>query len=247
MMIKDSQDAFGHMMSDFLEGKLQTMPLTERDDNYIDIDRNPDYYFSTFDKWLPMEQKAMEYVTGRVLDVGCGAGRHTLYLQERGHEVVAIDNSPLVLEVARRRGVKDARLCSLTQINNKSGVFDTMIFMGTNFPLVGTLEKAQKILNKLTLITNHNARIIAQTLDPYETTNPDHLSYHAANRAAGRWSGQCKIRYRYRKYTTPWMDFLLTSKQELEILLKDTAWQVEKYLNEEMLLALYIAILKKRE
>lgn len=41
--------------------------------------------------------------SGRALDVGCGTGRHTLELAERGWEAVGIDNVRRAVETARRR------------------------------------------------------------------------------------------------------------------------------------------------
>jgi SAM-dependent methyltransferase len=244
-MLKDYQDAFGHMMKDFLDGMLHNTPVVERDDGNIDTDNNPEYYFSTYEQWLPGEQKAMEFVKGRVLDGGCGAGRHSLYLQEKGHDVVGIDNSPLALEVARKRGVKDTKLRSISQISKKLGMFDTVLLLGSNFSLVGTTEKAKRILDRIDSATNEGARIIAQTLDPYDTGDPDHLSYHAANRAAGKWGGQAKLKYRYRKYATPWFDYLMVSKEEMENILDGTGWKINKFIESEG--PVYIAIIDKKK
>jgi SAM-dependent methyltransferase len=243
-MLKNYQDAFGHMMKDFLDGVLHNTPVVERDDGNIDTDNNPEYYFSTFKQWLPGEQKAMEFVKGRVLDIGCGAGRHALYLQGKGLKVVGIDNSPLALEVVRKRGVKNTKLCSISQISKKLGMFDTVLLLGSNFSLVGTPEKAKRILDRIDSATNEGARIIAQTLDPYDTGDPDHLSYHAANRAAGKWGGQAKIKYRYRKYATPWFDFLMVSRDEMKNLLEGTNWEIYKFIDSEG--PVYIAIIEKK-
>lgn len=245
-MIADKQDAFGHMMKDFLDGNLRSTPVIQRNDGAFDADVNPDFYFSRFGDWMPSEREAMRFVKGRVLDIGCGAGRHALYLQEQGHEVVAIDNSPLALETARKRGVKDTRLCSINQLNKKLGLFDSVILMGNNFALVGTPEAARKILAKMAMITTADARVFAHTLDPYKTTNPDHLFFHAANKAAGKLGGQMKLKYIYGKFASPWFGFLLTSKAELEKILEGTAWHVKKYLDDAKYPANYITILVKR-
>lgn len=57
-----------------------------------------------------IERKALELARGRVLDVGAGAGCHSLVLQNRGLEVTAIDISPLSVQVQQERGVRDARV-----------------------------------------------------------------------------------------------------------------------------------------
>ena len=84
-----------------------------------------------------------------VLDVGCGAGRVCLHLQEQGHEVIGIDNSPLAVKVARERGVQDARVLSITQASrNKLGQVDTIVMMGNNFGLFASPKRARWLLRR---------------------------------------------------------------------------------------------------
>jgi SAM-dependent methyltransferase len=45
---------------------------------------------------------------GRALDLGCGAGRNTLYLARRGWEVIGIDLVGRAVDIARARAVGDA-------------------------------------------------------------------------------------------------------------------------------------------
>lgn len=76
--MKPEEDAFGQMIWAFYKGK-EASEILERDDGYIDA-MSPKAYFSEYEDWPLIEQKAMESVKGRVLDIGCGAGRHSLYL-----------------------------------------------------------------------------------------------------------------------------------------------------------------------
>ena len=62
------------------------------------------------------------------------------------------------------------------------------------------------------------------------TDLPEHLAYHAQNRAQGKLSGQARIRVRYKKYVTPWIDFLMVSKDELINILNDTDWQMSEFI-----------------
>ena len=86
--------------------------MVERDDGYVNV-MTADVYFAPFADWPERQHQAMQFVKGRVLDVGAGAGRHALHVQEQGHNVVAIDVSPMAIEVCRKRGVKDARVLSI--------------------------------------------------------------------------------------------------------------------------------------
>jgi methylase of polypeptide subunit release factors len=94
--------------------------VVERDDGFIGTTPRP-FYFEPFRRWPAHHRRAMRLVRGRVLDVGAGAGRVALHLQERGHEVVAIDISPGAVEVCRRRGVRDARVCPIEDVDESLG------------------------------------------------------------------------------------------------------------------------------
>lgn len=69
----------------------------------------------------------------RVLDAGCGAGQMTIELAERGAEVVAIDISPSLVEIARQRLPQHLRdlvqFTSGDMLDARLGQFDHVIAM----------------------------------------------------------------------------------------------------------------------
>ena len=95
--MKPQEDAFGQQFWAQYNG-AESFEVMEREDGYIDVG-DPKLYFSDYTDWAPFEQKAMEFAKGRVLDIGCGAGRHSLYLQKKGFDVLGIDSSPLAVEI----------------------------------------------------------------------------------------------------------------------------------------------------
>ncbi len=135
--MKESEDAYGALLLAHLADDTRACEIVERDDGFIETNAGPGVYFKPFRRWAAHERRAMRFVRGRVLDVGAGAGRVSLHLQERGHEVVAIDISPGAVEVCRRRGVRDARLCRFEDVGPELGVFDTVVMWGNNFGLFG--------------------------------------------------------------------------------------------------------------
>ena len=167
---------------------------------------------------------------GRVLDIGCGAGRHCLYFQSKGLDVVGVDVSPLAVDVCKQRGVKDARVLSITEITRSLGVFDTITMMGNNFGLFGSFARARRLLRRFHGLTSANGRIVAVTLDPYQTDNPAHLAYHERNRKRGRMGGQIRLRVRHQMSKTPWFDYLFVSQAELKDIVSDTGWHVAQIL-----------------
>lgn len=242
--LRDDEDAFGHALRDYLRGRTRG-EIIERSDGFIQPGPGGPMYFAEYRQWPAHERAAMRYVRGRVLDVGCGAGRHALYLQRRGHEVVGIDVSPLAIAVARRRGLRQAKLVSLAQVSPRLGRFDTVLMLGANFGLLQSASRAPRLLRRLHAVTVEDARIVASTLDPYRTSEPAHRAYHRWNRGRGRMGGQVRIRVRYRGYATPWFDYLFVSTAEMRALLRGTGWHLARVLRSARRGPQYAAILEK--
>jgi SAM-dependent methyltransferase len=241
-MLKDHQDAFGHEMYDHHAGK-GGFEIVERDDGFFSISAGPRLYFLEYTDWPPSEREAMQHVQGRVLDIGCGAGRHSLYLQAQGFDVVGTDASPLAVEVCRLRGLRQVQVAPITQLSRRLGVFDTIVMMGNNFALTGTPQRARWLLRRFHGMTSETGRILAQTRDPYGTDVPEHLAYHAHNREQGRMSGQARLRVRYKRYVTPCIDFLMLSAAEMRGIVGGTGWEVRQVIEDQA--GVYVAVLEK--
>ncbi len=248
-MLNRKQDAFGRALLDSQQGGRPRLAF-ERDDGYIDCSGGTDGYFAPYREWDPAEKRALRYVRGRVLDVGCGAGRHCLYLQQQGHDVVGIDNSPLALKVCRQRGVRRTLALALSELSSRrlrslGGRFDSVLMMNNNFGLCGSPQRARRMLHRFLGITNPDARIIASTRDPYASKRPEHTSYHRRNRKRGRLGGQARIRVRYQNYSTPWFDLLLASVKELRGILDSTGWELARTMPQRD--GCYIAVIERTE
>ena len=241
-MLTEQQDAYGQIVWDHLHGK-PSVEIIERDDGWFGMSGGAPQYFAEFKDWPKHQQAAMRFVRGRVLDVGCGAGRCCLYLQKQGHPGVGIDQSPLAIKVCRKRGVKDSRVLPITRVGRALGQFDTILMMGKNFGLFGSRSRARWLLRRLHALTSPNARIVAESLNVYQTKDPDHLRYQRFNRRRGRMSGQLRLRFRYRWYCTPWFDYLIVSLEEMEAILAGTGWRIQRFLKSAG--PLYIAVIEK--
>jgi len=241
-MLKDYEDAYGYEIYDHFSGK-DAVEIIEREDGYVDLSSGPLTYFQTHDDWSNHYKDAMTSVTGRVLDIGCGAGRFSLYLQGKGHSVLGIDNSPKAVEVCLLRGLKEARGVPITRISASLGKFDTILMLGNNFGLMSNPTRAKWQLQRFRQITHEDALLIAESNDIYQTDDPLHLEYQAYNRQRGRLSGQIRLRVRYKKRKTPWFDYLMVSKDEMEEILDGTGWYIRKYIDSDT--SSYIAIIEK--
>jgi len=241
--LRDSEDAYGHLMYDYFRGR-HGAEIVEREDGLFDVSNSlPGYYMSDYSTWKVSEKLGLRYVRGRVIDVGCGAGRISLFLQQKGLDVLAVDVSPLAVRVCKLRGVRKVMVISATGITSVLGVFDTIVMFGNNFGLFGNPQRAKWLLKRFHNMTSEKARIIVESFDPYKTTDPVHRQYHAINRRKGRLGGQLKIRVRYRKYVTPWFQYLIVSKSEMRKILKGTGWTLRRTFETKS--GSYVAIIEK--
>lgn len=228
------QDAYGQILLARFEGR-GGQEIMEREDGLIYCG-DPGDYFAPFRRWPPVERRAMRFVRGRVLDVGCGAGRVALHLQERGRQVLSIDESPLAVEVARRRGVEQAAVLPLAEVGPALGRFDTIVLMRNNFGLAGREERSSRLLRDLLAVTSEDARIVTDSVDPARIDDPD-LEW-VANR-------RLRMRVRWHRYVSPWFHYLMLAPPELERLVAGSGWHVARFLDDGS--PRYVAILEKDE
>ena len=246
-MLKDSQDAYGHQLYDFYKG-CQVVEIVERDDGLIDPSESlPKYYLSDYEDWSLRERQAARYVRGRVLDIGCGGGRWSLYLQKKGHDVLGIDISPLAVKVCKLRGLRNVGVRSISEVSSRLGRFDTILMMGNNFGLFGRPKQARQLLKRFCDMTSPDAGIIAESLNIYRPpVDPVHRRYQMRNRRLGRMPGQVRMRIRYSIYATPWFDYLLVSRPEMMRILRGTGWKIKRFIESKKSPA-YIGIIEKEK
>jgi SAM-dependent methyltransferase len=238
--LTSGQDAFGHLLADLVAGR-PAVEVVERDDGCV-FTGDPGIYLAPFRSWWPQERRAMRLVRGRVLDLGCGAGRIGLHLQDRGHDVVGIDVSPLAVEIAHRRGLADARLGTLDEAVDAEERFDTILLLGNNVGLLGGERQGRRLLGKLARIATENGRILAGSYDPYDGASEFARRYQARNRARGKMGGVERLRVRYRQYATPWYDVLFVSREELSALAEGTGWTAVRFVDDG---PGYVAVLER--
>ncbi|GAB7046814.1 class I SAM-dependent methyltransferase [Catenuloplanes indicus] len=216
-------DAFGALLGEAAATGAAT-EVVERDDGFVsrgDAGR----YLQGPEFWAAHEVALLERARGRILDIGCGAGRHMAALRDRGADVRGIDPSPGAVAVCRARGLT-AEVGDIEAL--PAGPFDTLLLMGGNLALLGSPAAAARRLSAMAAVAGPDAVVLGSNIDPYHSPDPAHAGYHRRNRALGRPGGQLRVRVRNGDLVTEWMDYWLASVAELETVLATSPWRAER-------------------
>lgn len=156
-----TKDLFGKALLDYQSGNYTEDLITST--NISEDDELPiPYLFRAFKDMPMLEQKALKLARGTILDVGCGAGSHTLYLQEKGFSVKAIDISEGAIAVAKKRGVKNAVLKSLL---DETETFDTVLLLMNGTGIFQELSEVSKYLKHLKSLLKPDGQILIDSSD----------------------------------------------------------------------------------
>ncbi|MDO5104776.1 bifunctional 2-polyprenyl-6-hydroxyphenol methylase/3-demethylubiquinol 3-O-methyltransferase UbiG [Capnocytophaga sp.] len=156
------KDLFGQAILDYQQGNYTEDIKTETTISEEDVLPLP-YLFRSFAEMPKLEQKALQLTRGKVLEVGCGAGSHGLYLQnKRGLEVHSIDVSPKAIEACKLRGLKNA---SVANVMDFEGKFDTILLLMNGAGMCGKLKKMGTFLSKIKSLLAPNGQIFTDSSD----------------------------------------------------------------------------------
>ena len=121
------------------------------------------HMFRSFQEMPKLEQRALGLAKGKVLDIGCGAGIHSLYLQEKGLDVKGIDISKGAVEVCKKRGIKQVEQQSIFDVKGEK--FDTILALMNGIGVCGKLSKLNELLIHLKGLLNEDGSILTDSSD----------------------------------------------------------------------------------
>jgi SAM-dependent methyltransferase len=225
-----AMDPHGQALLDFFHGDASATVLVHRDDGVVD-ELPARVFFREPAEFSPIEKAALARCRGRVLDIGAGTGCHSLALQERGLEVLAIDVAPQAVEIMSKRGVEDARLADVFAFHG--GPFDTLLMMMHGIGLVQDLAGLDRFLAHARTLLKPGGQILLDSLDVRCTQDPRHLAYQQANRQAGRYFGEIRLRFEYKGRMGPSFGWLHVDAVTLEEHAGRAGWSCEVMRREE--------------
>lgn len=211
-MIRAADDAFGRALLDYYEDQEEVAPLVlEVQGGRSGAAMSPEWFFRSYPAWEWWDRELLPLIeSGPVLDLGCGAGRASLYLEERGLSVTAVDASPGAVEVCRRRGVKDVRLADLNDPPADAAWAAILLLCG-NLGLGGSWDGNRQLLARLAAIAQPGAILIGDSVTP--DGPPEVL-----------------LRLSYGCISTPWWRQYNVAASEVPRMVEGTGWNLERHL-----------------
>jgi SAM-dependent methyltransferase len=161
-VLKKQHDPIGQAVHDYLHGITGDVILVKTD-IAEDETLSPAYFFRSFDHMPVQEKEALTRCKGKILDIGAGAGAHSIWLQDNGMDVVSIDISPLSCETMRERGLKEVICCDIYSLTDRN--FDTILLLMNGAGVAQTIAGLPVLLNHLKQLLNPGGRILADSSD----------------------------------------------------------------------------------
>ena len=161
-VMQQMNDPMGSAIADFYRtGKADT--LVVRSSMFEDDEIPVETLFREFEEMPELEQIALKAASGDILDVGAGSGCHSIALEKMGKKSVAIDISPLSVEIMKERGV-DARLVNLYD-ESFSEKFDTVLMLMNGTGIVGRLENMPGFFERIKQILKPGGCVLIDSSD----------------------------------------------------------------------------------
>ena len=155
------KDPMGRTIADYhATGKASRLrvfsPMFDEDEIPVET------LFRPLDGMPAVEQKALELACGDILDVGAGAGCHSLALQQMGKHVTAIDISPLAVATMRERGVADVREQDFFTLD---GHYDTILMLMNGIGIVGSLSRMPAFFMQVDRLLAPSGQLLCDSSD----------------------------------------------------------------------------------
>ncbi len=197
-MSSDAYEPHGAAVLDYFQGNASAA-VTMHSEGGKTKEVPASLFFRTAASLLPLEDLALELgvaAGGRVLDVGAGAGCHSLILQEKGVEVCAVDVVPVLVEVMQQRGVRDARCADIFEFS--APPFDTILLLMNGTVIVERLARLVPFLDHLRRLLKPTGQLLLHSADLRRLTDPAELARLEARRQAGRYFGEFVTQLEYK-------------------------------------------------
>ncbi len=234
-------DIHGQCLLDYLNGEKEAFYLLHRDDGFV----TPPIYAREFfyeDEFPEIDKIALDNCDGRVLDIGAGAGSHSLFLQKKGLEVVPVDNSPKAVEVMKRRGSENARVGGLFDEYDKP--FDTVLLL-RGIGIVENLQSLDRFFDYLPSILTKDGQLLTDSFDIRNPVDEKLREYQKRKIAQGKYFGEKTLKFEYKGEMSDWFEWMHIDPETLNKHVNKSGFSFDLIATDDN--GIYLSIIRRKK
>lgn len=217
-------DVFGKALKDYYQGN-RTNKLWLHND-YGEPEEMPlDIFFRQSNDLPKLEQLALNMCEGSILDIGAGAGCHSLILQTKGFNVTALEISDPACEIMRNRGIMKIINKDILQYQGEK--FDTLLLLMNGIGLCEDLNGLHTFLQHMKKLSKPDSQLIFDSSDIsylYADHNMPRLKYY----------GEISYQYEYQNIKGNWFKWLFIDYTSLAEIAAENGWFCQLIYEDDM-------------
>lgn len=213
------RDVYGEALDDYFVHQEEKFPLVLHT-SYGDQDEMPvEVFFRDADDFPELEFIGLSLCDGRVLDVGAGVGGHSLYLQEKGFEVHALEISQTACHIMQQRGVQHIICQDFYEFSGQK--YDTLLFLMNGVGIAGDIAGFKKLLFHSKELLTEKGQLIFDSSDigylyeDYNIKKPSH------------YLGEIQYQYEYKGQKGNPFKWLYLDQNKLIKISHELGWVVQ--------------------
>jgi len=227
---KNPWEPHGLALLDFFHGKTDTKVIVHSDGGEK-TDFPIRIFFRRLQDFTPLEKKALALCRGRILDIGAGAGCHSLHLQNQGLSVCCIDIRSEAVEVMVKQGLKDVRCTDFYSLRQEK--FDTLLMMMNGIGIVETLSGLNRFLKESYRLLKPNGQILLDSVDLRHGENPDGTGDQDSDSHSGKYFGEIRLQLEYGGVFGPPLECLFVDPDTLSEMALNAGWSCQVIFRED--------------
>lgn len=225
------KDPIGKAIHEFSENEGELRITVESDlmeDDFIPVS----YLFRSYDVMPEIEQVALSRASGKILDVGAGAGPHTAYLRRKGFDVTAIDTSAGAINHLNKIYPNDSNLhTSIEKLAASNEKFDTLLLLMNGIGLAGKKDHLTSFLRMLKGLLSEGGKILCDSTD---------VRYFYEDEDGGMWvdlnsayQGDFRFRMHFEDVSSDWFNWVYVDPTVFEDAAKEVGLNFDIIFTEE--------------
>jgi SAM-dependent methyltransferase len=182
--------------------------------------------FRNYNEMPQIEQEALKRSSGKVLDVGAGAGIHAMYLQDLGLQVDCIDISEGAVDYLKANGLRAERMNFYSLKDRK---YDTILMLMNGIGIAGKLSNLERTLQHAKSLLSPGGKILCDSSDiRYLYEDEDGSLWIDLNT---EYYGNFRFQMKYKKEKGPWFDWLYVDFDNLFQAAKNVGLKAQRILD----------------